>query len=141
MTDSPEAIAIVFDRGMELFRSGQHEQAREAFEDVLRLEPENALAQAMLASIGASPQSAPEEEVSFREPSGQQLSGDDRVRLVVPLARLVQLDLDARAALLVSRLASGSRSVTDLVRLSSVSESDVVAILEGLLADGHIARG
>lgn len=123
--------AAILSHALSRFRAGELPAARDAFLDVLTIDPMNALARQRLHEV--------EQALASRSRQSG-LENETEVMLAVPIQELVGQKLAPGDAFVLSRLAAGPLSVQDLLVLCPRSAHDVLSVLERFLASGILRR-
>lgn len=122
---------VILTQALVRFRAGDLTGARDAFRDVLTVDPMSALARLRLQEV---------EEALAKQTREKGMNADVRVGLARPLSELVGIRLAPSAAFMLSRLARGPLTIRELMVLSPMPEQDLLAILEDFIAQKLIER-
>lgn len=121
--------ATILSEGLTKLRGGDFPGAREAFIDVLSLEPMNVLARARLNDA---------EEALARARRLAGMADDCRVELAVPLSRLAGSKLSPEEAFLFSRLTRGAVTIQDLIRVAPIAPQRILEVLDRNITAGFL---
>ena len=130
-------LAAALDQGEEALAHDDLDRAEAAFRSVLALDPVHAVAKQALGEIRRLRTSS---IVTIVEDAPPPIPTSCIVRLAVPLSRLLEDDVAAREAFVLSRLVSGPLAVADLLYLCDPPHDEVLDILANYLAMGFLSR-
>lgn len=118
-------------RALVLFRAGDLLGAREGLVEVLHLDPANPLARQRVQKVDAA---------LAVEAAAQGLKPDLKIKLATPLEKLVGQAIAPNDAFVITRLAGGTTTIGDLLRICPLPEATVIDVVQRYLANGVIAR-
>lgn len=128
----PNPVTIgLLTRALVLLRAGDLPGAREGLVAVLAADPMNGLARQRLGEV---------EQSLSQQGSSSGLPASQKVKLGIQIHELVGRAIPPNDAFLLSRLAAGAMSITDLAQICPMPELEIRQCLEGYLANGVLKK-
>ena len=134
---SANHLASALDQAEEALAHDDLDRAEVAFRTVLALDPVNPVASQAIQEIRRLRTAS---IVTVKDDAPPPLPTSCVLRLAVPLSRLLEDDVAAREAFVLSRLVSGPLAVADLLYLCEPPHDEVMDILASYLAMGFLSR-
>ncbi len=129
----PEESSIVplLTRALVLFRAGDLAGARAGLLSALEVDPMNPLARQRLAEV---------DEAMASESATAGLAPGTKVRLAIPIQKLVGKKIPANDAFLLTRLATREMTISELTQICPIPEREIHEALKRHLDAGVIAK-